>query len=149
MFIFSFGIRDITIDTVPDNYFPEDSKIRKSSAVISEVFGGSTQLNILIEGDIYDPLSLEHIDKLMSHIKEKNSIVSSTYSISDVIKKMHYSFNNGNSDSLKIPSSRELIEQYMFLYSIAGEDNDFDLILNDTDDPNYSQGFVRIKKLVL
>ena len=36
----------------------------------------------------------------------------------------------------------------MFLYSIAGEDNDFDLILNDTDDPNYTQGFVRIKKLV-
>ena len=147
MFIFSFGIRDITIDTVPDNYFPKDSKIRRSSAVISEVFGGSTQLNILIEGDIYDPLSLKHIDKLMSHIKEKNSIVSSTYSIADVVKKMHYSFNNGNADSLKIPSSRELIEQYMFLYSIAGEDNDFDLILNDTDDPNYTQGFVRIKKV--
>ena len=61
---------------------------------------------------------------------------------------MHYSFNNGNADSLKIPSSRDLIEQYMFLYSIAGEDNDFDLILNDTDDPNYTQGFVRKKKLV-
>ena len=60
---------------------------------------------------------------------------------------MHYSFNNGNIDSLKIPSSRELIEQYMFLYSIAGEDNDFDLILNDTDDPSFTQCFVRIKKV--
>ncbi|OUW78481.1 MAG: hypothetical protein CBD77_04320 [bacterium TMED217] len=147
MFLFSFGIRDITIDTVPDNFFPEDSKIRKSSAVINKTFGGSTQLNILIEGDIYDPLSLEHIDRLMSHIKEKNEAVSSTYSIADVIKKMHYSFNNGNIDSLKIPSSRELIEQYMFLHSIAGEDNDFDLILNDTDDPSFSQCFVRIKKV--
>ena len=147
MFLFSFGIRDITIDTVPDNFFPEDSKIRKSSAVINKTFGGSTQLNIIIEGDIYDPLSLEHIDRLMSHIKEKNEAVSSTYSIADVIKKMHYSFNDGNIDSLKIPSSRELIEQYMFLHSIAGEDNDFDLILNDTDDPNFSQCFVRIKKV--
>ena len=147
MFLFSFGIRDITIDTVPDNFFPEDSKIRKSSAIINKNFGGSTQLNILIEGDIYDPLSLEHIDRLMSHIKEKNEAVSSTYSIADVIKKMHYSFNNGNIDSLKIPSNRELIEQYMFLHSIAGEDNDFDLILNDTDDPNFSQCFVRIKKV--
>ena len=105
-------------------------------------------LNILVEGDIYDPLSLQHIDKLMNHIKEKNQAVSSTYSIADVIKKMHYSFNNGNPDSLIIPSSRELIEQYMFLYSIASEDNDFDLILNDTDDPSYTQCFVRIKKLV-
>jgi len=147
MFLFSFGIRDITIDTVPDNFFPEDSKIRKASAVINKTFGGSTQLNILVEGDIYDPSSLEHIDRLMSHIKDKNKAVSSTYSIADVIKKMHYSFNNGNIDSLRIPSSRELIEQYMFLYSIAGEDNDFDLILNDTDDPSFSQCFVRIKKV--
>ena len=147
MFLFSFGIRDITIDTVPDHFFPKDSKIRKASQVISQTFGGSTQLNILVEGDIYDPLSLQHIDKLMNHIKEKNKAVSSTYSIADVIKKMHYSFNNGNPDSLSIPSSRELIEQYMFLYSIASEDNDFDLILNDTDDPSFTQCFVRIKKV--
>ena len=146
IFIFSIGIRDITVDTVPDNYFPEDSKIRKSSKVISKTFGGATQLNILIEGDIYDPISLKHIDKLMNHIKSKNSSVSLTYSIADVIKKMHYSFHNGENDSLKIPTNRALIEQYMFLYSLAGQDNDFDLILNDVDDPNYTQAFVRIKK---
>jgi hypothetical protein len=34
----------------------------------------------------------------------------------------------------------------MYLYSLAGQDNDFDLILNDVDDPNYTQAFVRIKK---
>jgi len=146
IFIFSIGIKDITVDTVPDNYFPEDSKIRKSSKVISKTFGGATQLNILIEGDIYDPISLKHIDKLMNHIKSKNSSVSLTYSIADVIKKMHYSFHNGENDSLKIPTNRALIEQYMFLYSLAGQDNDFDLILNDVDDPNYTQAFVRIKK---
>ena len=146
IFIFSIGIKDITVDTVPDNYFPEDSKIRKSSKVISKTFGGATQLNILIEGDIYDPMSLKHIDKLMNHIKSKNSSVSLTYSIADVIKKMHYSFHNGEKDSLKIPTNRQLIEQYMFLYSLAGQDNDFDLILNDVDDPNYTQAFVRIKK---
>ena len=146
IFIFSIGIKDITVDTVPDNYFPEDSKIRKSSKVISKTFGGATQLNILIEGDIYDPISLKHIDKLMNHIKSKNSSVSLTYSIADVIKKMHYSFHNGEKDSLKIPTNRALIEQYMFLYSLAGQDNDFDLILNDVDDPNYTQAFVRIKK---
>jgi len=146
IFVFSIGIRDITVDTVPDNYFPEDSKIRKSSKVISKTFGGATQLNILIEGDIYDPISLKHIDNLMNHIKSKNSSVSLTYSIADVIKKMHFSFHNGEKDSLKIPANRQLIEQYMFLYSLAGQDNDFDLILNDVDDPSYTQAFVRIKK---
>jgi len=40
-----------------------------------------------------------------------------------------------------------LLNSTCFYTQLQGEDNDFDLILNDTDDPNYSQGFVRIKKV--
>tara|TARA_B100000749_G_scaffold163806_1_gene125952 strand:- start:2818 stop:5115 length:2298 start_codon:yes stop_codon:yes gene_type:complete len=142
--LFSLGIRDITIDTVPDNFFPKNSKIRIANQVISRAFGGSTQLNILIEGDIYDPIVLSHIDKLTDHVKQQNETVTSTYSITDIIKKMHFAFNNGNYDSLKIPEDRELITQYMFLYSLTGDDDDFDLILDDPDEPSYTQVFIRI-----
>ena len=96
MVLFSLGIRDITIDTVPDHFFPKNSKTRIANQVISRAFGGSTQLNILIEGDIYDPSVLSHIDKLTDHIKQQNATVTSTYSITDIIKKMHFAFNNGN-----------------------------------------------------
>ena len=142
--LFSLGIRDITIDTVPDNFFPKNSKIRIANQVISRAFGGSTQLNILIEGDIYDPIVLSHIDKLTDHVKQQNETVTSTYSITDIIKKMHFAFNNGNYDSLKIPEDRELITQYMFLYSLTGDDDDFNLILDDPDEPSYTQVFIRI-----
>ena len=144
MVLFSLGIRDITIDTVPDHFFPKNSKIRIANQVISHAFGGSTQLNILIEGDIYDPSVLSHIDKLTNHIKQQNETVTSTYSITDIIKKMHFAFNNGNYDSLKIPEDRELITQYMFLYSLTGDDDDFNLILDDPDEPSYTQVFIRI-----
>ena len=144
MVLFSLGIRDITIDTVPDHFFPKNSKIRIANQVISRAFGGSTQLNILIEGDIYDPSVLSHIDKLTNHIKQQNETVTSTYSITDIIKKMHFAFNNGNYDSLKIPEDRELITQYMFLYSLTGDDDDFNLILDDPDEPSYTQVFIRI-----
>ena len=142
--LFSLGIRDITIDTVPDHFFPKNSKIRIANQVISRAFGGSTQLNILIEGDIYDPSVLSHIDKLTDHVKQQNETVTSTYSITDIIKKMHFAFNNGNYDSLKIPEDRELITQYMFLYSLTGDDDDFNLILDDPDEPSYTQVFIRI-----
>ena len=142
--LFSLGIRDITIDTVPDHFFPKNSKIRIANQVISRAFGGSTQLNILIEGDIYDPIVLSHIDKLTDHVKQQNETVTSTYSITDIIKKMHFAFNNGNYDSLKIPDDRELITQYMFLYSLTGDDDDFNLILDDPDEPSYTQVFIRI-----
>ncbi|HIA79154.1 MAG TPA: hypothetical protein EYO07_03190, partial [Candidatus Marinimicrobia bacterium] len=144
MFWFSLGIRDITIDTVPEHFFPKDSKIRIASQVISRAFGGSTQLNILIEGDIYDPDVLSHIDKLTDHIKKQNASVTSTYSITDVVKKMHFAFHNGNYDSLKIPNDRELIVQYMFLYSLTGDEDDFNLILDDPDEPSFTQVFIRI-----
>ncbi|SVA35301.1 uncharacterized protein METZ01_LOCUS88155 [marine metagenome] len=144
MLWFSLGIRDITIDTVPDHFFPKDSKIRIANQVISRAFGGSTQLNILIEGDIYDPVVLSHIDKLTNHIKQKNEMVTSTYSIVDFIKKMHSAFHNGNTDSLKIPEDRELIVQYMFLYTLAGNEDDFNLILDDPDEPSFTQAFIRI-----
>ena len=144
MVLFSLGIRDITIDTVPDHFFPKNSKIRIANQVISRAFGGSTQLNILIEGDIYDPSVLSHIDKLTDHIKQQNETVTSTYSITDIIKKMHFAFNNGNYDSLKIPEDRELITQYIFLYSLTGDDDDFNLILDDSDEPSYTQVFIRI-----
>ena len=144
MVLFSLGIRDITIDTVPDHFFPKNSKIRIANQAISRAFGGSTQLNILIEGDIYDPSVLSHIDKLTDHIKQQNETVTSTYSITDIIKKMHFAFNNGNYDSLKIPEDRELITQYMFLYSLTGDDDDFNLILDDPDEPSYTQVFIRI-----
>ncbi|GIT40697.1 MAG: hypothetical protein Ct9H300mP9_5470 [Candidatus Neomarinimicrobiota bacterium] len=87
---------------------------------------------------------MSHIDKLTDHIKQQNETVTSTYSITDIIKKMHFAFNNGNYDSLKIPEDRELITQYMFLYSLTGDDDDFNLILDDPDEPSYTQVFIRI-----
>ena len=146
MIFFTLQISNITVDTVPDNFFPKDSKIRLANDVVNQSFGGSSQLNILIKGDIYDPEVLKSIEDLTNHIKSQNEIVSSSFSIVDVIKKMHFAFNDGISDSLKIPSSREYIEQYMFLYSITGNGDDFNLILDDSDAPTYTQVFIRLKK---
>ena len=65
------GIKDLKVDTNPDSYFPPDSRVRIANKKISKAFGGSTQLSILVEGDIFDPKILKNIEQLTDHIKNK------------------------------------------------------------------------------
>ena len=143
----SIGIKDLKVDTNPDNYFPESSKLRIANTKIGEAFGGSTQMSILIEGDIYDPKILKDIELLTNHIKNKFDIVTKTYSISDVIKKMNAGFNGGKSSLEIIPDDRDLISQYMFLYSLSSDGDEFDLILDDIEEPQNTQVFLRLKQV--
>jgi len=146
-FWISFGITNLKVDTNPDNYFPESSKLRIANTKIGEAFGGSTQMSILIEGDIYDPKLLKNIELLTDHIKSRFDIVTKTYSISDVIKKMNSSFNGGDKSFEIIPNDRDLISQYMFLYSISADGDEFDLILDDLEEPQNTQVFLRLKQV--
>jgi hydrophobe/amphiphile efflux-3 (HAE3) family protein len=143
----SLGIKDLKVDTNPDNYFPETSKLRIANTKIGEAFGGSTQMSILVEGDIFDPKILNNIELLTSHIKDRFEIVTKTYSIVDVIKKMNSGFNGGDPFLEIIPDDRELISQYMFLYSLSAEGDEFDLILDDVEEPENTQIFLRLKEV--
>ena len=141
------GINDLKVDTNPDNYFPPDSRVRIANKKISKAFGGSTQLSILVEGDIFDPAILKNIELLTNHVKNKYSIVTKSYSIVDVIKKMHSGFNNGDPNLEVIPENKDLISQYMFLYSITGEDDEFDVLLDDIEEPGYTQILLRMEEV--
>ena len=143
----SIGIKDLKVDTNPDNYFPESSKLRVANTKIGEAFGGSTQMSILVEGDIFDPQLLNNIELLTNHIKSRFDIVTKTYSITDVIKKMNAGFNGGDSTFEVVPDDRELISQYMFLYSLSADGDEFDLILDDIEEPQNTQVFLRLKKV--
>ena len=140
------GIQYLKVDTNPDHYFSKKSPLRIANTKISQAFGGSTQINILVEGDIFDPKVLKNIELLTHHIKSRHDIVTKSYSIVDVIKKMHSGFNGGDSLMEIIPSDRELIHQYMFLYSISSEGNEFDLILDDMEEPAYTQILLRLRE---
>ena len=143
----SMGINELKVDTNPDHYFPSDSRLRVANSKISDAFGGSTQMQILVEGDIFSPETLHNIEKLTDHIKARHKIVTKSYSIVDVIKKMHAGFNGNNPDYEVIPDDRDLISQYMFLYSITGGEDDFDLILDDMENPTFTQVFLRLKEV--
>ena len=143
----AMGIQYLKVDTNPDHYFPKSSTLRIANTKISNAFGGSTQMNILVQGEIFDPAVLENIEILTDHIKNRHGIVTKSYSIVDVIKRMHSGFNGGDPTMEVIPDDIDLIRQYMFMYSISSDGDEFDLILDDIEDPSYTQILLRLQEV--
>ena len=84
---------------------------------------------------------------MTNHISDGSSLVTKTHSIADVIKNLHFGFNGGDSAYYTIPDDRELITQYMFLFSLTGNTDEFDFILDDWEEPSYTQIFVRLRQV--
>ena len=145
MFV-GLGIQQVVVDTNPDKYFREGSKIRLNNDAITRMFGGSSQLLILIEGDIKDPATLSKIDQIAQHLN-KNPLISHTFSIADQIKKMHSAFHEGKPEYEVIPDNRNLIAQYLFLYGMTGNDEDIERLMDDIDEPEHALLIARLKKI--
>jgi len=146
VFVIGLGIPRIIVDTDPDHYYDEGSEIRVNNAAITEIFGGSTTLSIRINADIKDPEVLRKIERMADHM-ETHASVSRTISIADQIKKMHSAFNGGDPEYEIIPDDRNLIAQYLFLYSLTGDESDFDQFIDDIDEPENAHLVVRLKQI--
>ena len=110
------GIPKIVVDTDPNHYYKADDPVRVNNEKIADLFGGSTQLSVLVQGDIKDPGILNQMLSLGEYIKS-HSQVSQVISIADLISRMNEAFHNGDSTYRVIPENRNLIAQYLLLYS--------------------------------
>ncbi|MEA3286393.1 MAG: MMPL family transporter [Candidatus Marinimicrobia bacterium] len=119
------GIPSVQIDSNPLNYYGPKSIVRVVNTIIDENFGGSTTMSVVIEGDIKSPDVLKQIDAIQSYLDGKDG-VGYTMAITDFIKLMNQSMNGGNPEFYSIPDSRELVSQYLLLYSWESSDSYLD-----------------------
>ncbi len=110
------GIPRVELDSNPLNYYSPESSVRVINTIIDENFGGSTTMSVVIEGDVKSPEVLLQIEKIQEFLKLKEG-VGYTLAITDFIKLMHQSMHGGDPAYYKIPDSRELVSQYLLLYS--------------------------------
>ena len=110
------GIPLVELDSNPLNYYAPESPVRAINTIIDENFGGSTTMSVVIEGDIKSPAVLKQIDEIQHYLSSQDGI-GYTIAITDFVKLMHQSMNNGNPEFYRIPDSRQLVSQYLLLYS--------------------------------
>jgi len=117
-------------ETAIINFFPKKSEIRKADAIIKETFGGSTTINVVVEGDMKAPQVLKKIlllEKYLEHLP----YVQNSQSLADLIARMNDTLNGRRN----IPETKEEVANLLFL--LEGED-----ILGQMVNADYTEGIV-------
>jgi hydrophobe/amphiphile efflux-3 (HAE3) family protein len=124
------GIFLLKVDTDVEKFFPAKHPVRKSSEIINKVFGGSQTLAVHIDGDIMDPAIMKRIDSYTEELKSVPG-VGNVISISSVIREISKAMNNpGDEFYDAIPGNREAIAQYLLLYSMNGNPEDLEKLID-------------------
>ena len=66
----------------------------------------------------------------MQSALEEYEHLAETRSIADFVRRMNQVMNPNDPDAYTIPPNRDLIAQYLLLYSISGEPDDFDDVVD-------------------
>jgi len=110
----------------------KDHPMRVNAELLDREFGGSGDMEILIDTQAPDGLLNPKTFKAMYELSEwinKNESGCSAFSLVDLIKSMHVAMNPDSPQDL--PSSREAIAQYLLLFEMSGGE-DLDALLDAT-----------------
>jgi predicted RND superfamily exporter protein len=128
------GVAFLRIDNNFRLYFKPDSELRVHDRMLNKTFGGTNSIQFLIqtpEADgIKDPQVLQGMARLQTFL-EGQPDVGKTQSLVDLIKRMNQAMHADHPDFHAIPDSRDLVAQYLFLYTLSGDPQDFDSFVDN------------------
>ena len=139
--LISSGIAFLKVDSNEENFFPERHEVKQGANIINDKFGGSESISILFSGDILSPELLLRMEKYAAEM-EKLDAVDYTMGFSQVIREISKALNDpGDPLYDRIPPSREAVAQYMELYSMSGDPEELEQIV----DFNYEYAHLMIR----
>lgn len=137
------GVSRIEIGTDVLKYFPEGHRLRTAAQAFNAGLGGARRLDVMVEGPaadaIKDPQLLRRIQQFQEYAEGLPG-VGTTSSFADIVRRLHQEMNEGNPAFHVIPDSRDLVAQYLLLYSISGDPADFAEIV----DYDYQRTKIRV-----
>ncbi len=114
------------------NMRPESETIQADN-FLNEKFVGTTTVNVVIEGREADSIKNPDLMRRMDVLQDYASghpLVGDSLSIAEYLKRMNRVMNEDRDDFDRVPESRDLIAQYLLLYSISGDPDDFDDVVD-------------------
>lgn len=128
------GLPLLHVDNRNKEYFKPTSEFRVHDDILNARFAGTSTIQFLIEtpgqDGVKDPKVLQGIAALQAFL-ETQPQVGKTQSIVDLIKRMNQAMHADRADAATIPTSRELVAQYLFLYTLSGDPEDFDSFVDN------------------
>ena len=120
-----FGLTRVWINSSFLDKFEADSDIVQTDAFINEKFGGTTTLNVILSAERNDafkePDVLRLMNKMQQQVDAELDVVGNSFSLADYIKRMNKVMHADKESYNSIPSSQNLIAQYLLLYEMSGD----------------------------
>lgn len=127
------GISRVNINNNMVSWFKENSEIRRADRIMNERLGGTSMAYIVAASQEEDfmkrPEVLRYIEGLQRHL-EGLSIVGKTRSVIDYVKRINRVLHQDNPEYEVVPASKEIIAQYLFLFSMSAKPSDLDNVID-------------------
>lgn len=141
MILAGLGITRLQVSINLEKMMPKKHSLRISTDIANDKFGGTKNINVLFEGEIMEPEIMQTMDRFETQLKEVDGVGNVT-SLASVIRIISQSLNEPDSEYYdKIPDSRQAIAQYIEFYSMSGDPEDFEKLV----DFDYTKAILNIQ----
>jgi len=117
----TYGLKEIKVDSNSIKYFDEATMVRSGSNFIEERLTGSMLYEIILDSKerdgIKNPEFLNTIVKFEKELNNRFDNIRFTTSIKDIVERMQKVLNPDS--DLAIPLDKNLVAQYLLLYSMS------------------------------
>jgi predicted RND superfamily exporter protein len=128
------GMASIHINSDSKTFFAGFLKLQQDNAFLNRALGGTNSLYIMVEGREVDALKSPQVLRAAESTQrfaESLPGVGKSISIVDYLKRMNRAMHGDDPAFDRLPESRELVSQYLLLYSMSGEPGDFDAYIDN------------------
>lgn len=129
----AFGITRVWINSSFLDNFEAGSEIARTDRFINQHFGGTSTLNVILEGEaegaFKEPEALALVDRLQARA-ESLPDVGNSFSLADYLRRMNRVMHEDRPEFDAIPSSRELVAQYLLLYEMSGDPQNLERVVD-------------------
>jgi predicted RND superfamily exporter protein len=120
----ALGATKIWINSSFLEKFERDSDIVLTDAFINEHFGGTSTLNVILEGADNDVMKSPDVLRLMDEMQTESEMlgeVGNSFGLADYLRRINMVMHADDPAFDAIPASRELVAQYLLLYEMSGD----------------------------
>lgn len=131
--VLGMGMLRLYADNSPKDYFPKTSQVRQENRILNNTFSGTGSIFFRVHGKtkgaLKDPAVLSAMVRFQDFLRHQPGI-GKTQSLANFIELMNKAMHAGKPTYYRIPRNRNLVAQYLFLYSASGSPNDFDNLVD-------------------
>lgn len=123
------GVTRVVTDNSMRSYFFEGLAFQRDDRALNARLGGTNTLYLLVEAAEDDAIKTPAVLRAMAATQrflEQDPAIGKTISLADFVRRMNRAMHGDDVAFDVIPETRELISQYLLLYSLSGEPGDLD-----------------------